>query len=258
MSNAKCYGIGSTAWFKTTTIALGTTPSWRSLVHARSSQPVVAAIGGNSLEGLEKDTAINIAFLANRHSVVVTHGNGPQVGKKLDEAEEQNVKKSINEATAETQVEIGEILKQNILEVGNWLYPERVEVISTRVIVDPNDPAFKHPTKYIGEKFSLEYFAYKSSKREDGLYDWVEKGNVWTMKEVPGKPNIFQRVVPSPKPLRIHPQDLAKTKNALAKYKIAIAVGGGGIPIFPDGSPVEAVIDKDLATALLWDCCEMN
>ncbi|MBU1895014.1 MAG: carbamate kinase, partial [Candidatus Omnitrophica bacterium] len=71
------------------------------------------------------------------------------------------------------------------------------------------------------------------------------------MKQVPGKPGILRRVVPSPKPISIHPDNLRDIKRAIFLGKMVIAAGGGGIPVLPDGSPVEAVIDKDLATALL-------
>jgi carbamate kinase len=75
------------------------------------------------------------------------------------------------------------------------------------------------------------------------------------MKELPNKPGLYRRVVPSPKPLQIYPADLAVIQDAYQRIYTIVAAGGGGVPVLADGTAVEAVIDKDLASALL--CREM-
>jgi len=225
------------------------------MMQKRYLQPVVIAVGGNSIDGLEQPTAQNIVRLAKQGRTLITHGNGPQVGAKLEAAEEAGLTKTIAQCTRETQKEIGQALQQSIhREIHHRNLPIHVfrpSVIETRVVVDPKDPAFQTPSKFIGRNFPLTKFVDQAQQRPDGLFDWTEAGITWQMKEVPGQPGMFRRVVPSPKPVKIHPDDLAEIKKSIFLGKMVIGVGGGGIPIFPDGSEVEAVIDKDLATALL-------
>lgn len=226
----------------------------------RAHKPVVVAVGGNSVDGLENPTANNIITLHRYNRLVVTHGNGPQVGKILEEAEKAGITKSLAQCTRETQQEIGEDLRRHIYIKANERHlPPSVEdtVINfTHVFVDPEDPAFKNPTKYIGREFDRQTIMLGAREKENGLYEWKKGSATWIMKEVPGKPGIFRRVVASPKPIKTHPQDLAEIESGVFLHKIVIAAGGGGVPIFPDGSRAEAVIDKDLATALL--CRELE
>ena len=256
MPKPVCHGITSNIWYSLTR----GNPSFRRLVGKRTDQPIVVAVGGNSFEGLEEATARNIVNLARHSLVVITHGNGPQVGKKLEEAEDLGIKKSISECTKETQLDIGLALSEYIRieteKMNLSAFDYAPEIIETHVVVDPNDPAFQNPTKYIGREFPLEKFKSNSSERGNGLYNWEEGRQTWIMKEVPGKSGIFRRVVPSPKPLRIYPFDLNDIRKSVRRGKNVIAVGGGGIPVFPDGTRAEAVIDKDLATALLCQYLE--
>jgi len=259
MSKARCYGISSKIWYGLTRL-FRTGPSWRSIIDTRAHQPVVAAVGGNSFEGLEAPTARNIVSLFRHNRLIITHGNGPQVGKKLEEAEEKGVAKSIALCTRETQVEIGEALRSSIQKAADQKnlpdYLFRPVINPTRVLVDPKDPAFTNPTKYIGREFAWEKIKDKCQKTGEDLFAWEEEGTTWSMKAVPGKHGIFRRVVASPKPIQIQANDLKEIRHGLFLGKMVIAVGGGGVPTFPDGSRAEAVIDKDLATALL--CRELR
>lgn len=231
-------------------------PSLRNLFGLRAKQPTVIAIGGNSLtsqqeKGLEEATARNIVELAKLGQVVITHGNGPQVGEKLNQAEEAGCEKSINMATRETQQEIGDIISKHIMHQAKNSGLSYPTIIQTRVIVNPKDSAFQQPTKYIGKTYPKRRIQSLLKDRGDGTYEWEEADIVWIMKEVPGKPGVLRRVVPSPKPINIYPDDLNLINKEIAAGNIVIALGGGGIPIFHNEMPAEAVIDKDLATALL-------
>jgi carbamate kinase len=177
------------------------------------------------------------------YRVVVVHGNGPQVGNILIQAEEASTKippQSLDIAGAQTEGSIGFMLQQairNRLEtIGT---PGEVTTVLTEVEVDPNDPAFKRPTKPIGPFFTR----YRAEALERDLG--------WTMREDSGRG--WRHVVPSPKPLRIlNVQAIARMLEVDA---VVIAAGGGGIPVVRgrDGQwrGIEAVIDKDFASALL-------
>ncbi len=218
----------------------------------------VIAIGGNALirdgqrgsiaEQFENavETAGHIAALvADGWRVVVTHGNGPQVGFILLRSElvgdsSPIPRLSLDMSVADSQGGIGHILGNALLnELGSRGIRDQVACVLTHVVVDERDPAFTDPTKPIGPAYSAEEAETKRT---------VEG---WSMVEDSGRG--FRRIVPSPHPLRIVETEQIR---ALAEAGfVVIAAGGGGIPVVetePAGyRGVEAVIDKDLASALL-------
>jgi carbamate kinase len=212
---------------------------------------VVAALGGNALlkrgEPLTAEVQRNNVQIAARslaavvragHDLVVTHGNGPQVGLlalqgasyKPDEAYPLDV------LGAETEGMIGYMIEQ---ELENALEHDRpVATLLTQVVVDPRDPAFEKPTKFVGPVYDRE----EAERRAAGAgWSIAPDGDKW------------RRVVPSPKPLEI--PDMRVLKLLLDQGVVVVCAGGGGIPVLrrDDGSLVgiEAVIDKDAASALL-------
>ena len=218
----------------------------------------VIAIGGNALirdgqsgtiaEQFENatETARQMASLiVDGWRVVVTHGNGPQVGFILlrsdmigDSATIPRL--SLDMAVADSQGGIGHILGNALLnELGRRGLADRVACILTHVVVDADDPAFREPTKPIGPSYTADEAV---SKRErDG----------WAMVEDSGRG--YRRIVPSPHPRRI--VEAEQIKALVATGCVVIAAGGGGIPVVEEEPAgyrgVEAVIDKDLASALL-------
>lgn len=212
---------------------------------------LVIALGGNAL--LRRDqaqTATNqlanvriaaaqLARIATVHSLVVTHGNGPQVGLLALQAEAYKAVAPypLDVLGAQTEGMIGYLLEQ---ELGNRLPAGRVvTTLLSRVEVDANDPAFTHPTKPIGPVYTLE----------EATAAAAEHG--WQMSA--DGPHM-RRVVPSPPPLRM--LGLAPVRWLLEKGALVIAAGGGGIPVVRDAEfapwrGVEAVIDKDLCASLL-------
>ncbi|HYJ12938.1 MAG TPA: carbamate kinase [Thermomicrobiales bacterium] len=213
---------------------------------------VVIALGGNALlkrgEALTaqnqqeniKVAASHIAPLVKDHEVVVTHGNGPQVGLlSLQGHAYKNVEPyPLDVLGAETEGMIGYVLE---LELGNLLPPEQpVATLLTMVEVDPDDPAFHDPTKFVGPVYDHEQSQTIAQ----------EKG--WTMKQDGDK---WRRVVPSPLPKRIF--EIRPIRWMLEHGAVVICAGGGGIPTaFAPGKDrvlegIEAVIDKDFASALL-------
>ncbi|MDL0431560.1 carbamate kinase [Marinobacter sp. TBZ242] len=212
---------------------------------------VVAALGGNALlrrgepltaEAQRTNVKIAAESLAEivraGHQLVVTHGNGPQVGLlalqgaayKPDEAYPLDV------LGAETEGMIGYIIEQ---ELENALDHDRpVATLLTQVLVDKDDPAFKKPTKFVGPVYDKEE---AETKAEAAGWHIARDGDKW------------RRVVPSPKPLEI--PDMRVLQLLLEQGVVVVCAGGGGIPILrrDDGSMIgiEAVIDKDAASALL-------
>ncbi|EHJ92621.1 carbamate kinase [Vreelandella boliviensis] len=212
---------------------------------------VVAALGGNALlrrgEPLTADAQrANVKIAAESlakivragHQLVVTHGNGPQVGLlalqgaayKPDEAYPLDV------LGAETEGMIGYIIEQ---ELENALDHDRpVATLLTQVLVDKDDPAFSNPTKFVGPVYEKEE---AEARAKTAGWQIAQDGDKW------------RRVVPSPKPLEI--PDMRVIKLLLDQGVVVICAGGGGIPILrrDDGSMigVEAVIDKDASSALL-------
>jgi carbamate kinase len=213
---------------------------------------VVTALGGNALlrrgeamtaENQRRNVRIAaeaLAPIAQEHQLVVTHGNGPQVGLlALQGAAYDKVDTyPFDVLGAETEGMIGYMIEQ---ELGNLLPFERpFATLLTMIEVDPADPAFNDPTKFIGPVYD------KSDADRVG----AEKG--WTFKADGDK---WRRVVPSPLPKRVF--ELRPIKWLLEQNTVVIAAGGGGIPtMYEPGKErhligVEAVIDKDFASELL-------
>jgi carbamate kinase len=213
---------------------------------------VVVALGGNALlkrgEPLTADlqranvrsAAPALAAVARRHQLVLSHGNGPQVGLlALQGAAYEEVDAyPLDVLGAQTEGMIGYVLEQ---ELGNLLASEvPFATILTMVEVDPADPAFGDPTKFVGPVYD--------KVEADALI--AEKG--WVFKQDGDR---WRRVVPSPEPKRIF--EIRPIRWLLEKDAVVICAGGGGIPTMfdPDADRtlvgVEAVIDKDLASELL-------
>jgi carbamate kinase len=210
---------------------------------------VVIALGGNALlrrgEPAEADaqrrnvaTAVTaIADLAAEHEVVVTHGNGPQVGLLALQGDAYGAVAPypLDVLGAESEGQIGYMLDQALL---NALGGRPVATLLTQVIVDLDDPGFAHPTKPIGPVYDNATAEQLASERgwaiaRDGAH--------------------FRRVVASPEPRSI--VELETLKLLVGARVLVVCVGGGGIPVAVDRDGrlrgVEAVIDKDLAAALL-------
>ncbi|WP_342322425.1 carbamate kinase [Kosakonia sp. BYX6] len=209
---------------------------------------LVVALGGNALlkrgEPLEASlqrqnielAASTIAGLTNQWRVVLVHGNGPQVGLLAlqNSAYTSVAPYPLDILGAESQGMIGYMLQQAL---KNRLPQREISVLLTQVAVDPADPAFNNPTKYIGPIYSE---AQAQSLRQ-------EKG--WLFK---ADGNAFRRVVPSPQPKHIVESDAIRT--LIARDHLVICNGGGGVPVVENADGyhgIEAVIDKDLSAALL-------
>jgi carbamate kinase len=219
------------------------------------SKLAVVAIGGNSITKANQDgtipeqfanareTARHIAaMIARGYDVVVTHGNGPQVGNILLRAEmASSVLPSLPLDTcgADSQGGIGYMIQQVL---GSELRKRGIEkdvvTVLTQVVVDPLDPAFGKPTKPIGPFYTREDAERKRAIRGWSVVEDCDRG--------------WRRVVPSPMPVRV--VEIGAIRALLDAGCVVIAVGGGGIPVVEAGGGlkgVEAVIDKDHASRLL-------
>jgi carbamate kinase len=188
-------------------------------------------------------TAESIAEIASReYALVITHGNGPQVGAQLLRSEagsSQAYTLPLDVCVAMTQGEIGFILQNSLQTALHQRGIRRcVTTIITQVVVDKDDPAFQRPTKPIGPFYSKET---AERKRRELRWNTIEDAT-----------RGYRRVVPSPVPIDII--ELEVIRNCLEHDSIAIAAGGGGIPVIREDGKikgVEAVIDKDRVSALL-------
>lgn len=211
---------------------------------------IVVALGGNALlrrgapmtvagqRAAIAAAAEPLARLAIGHELVVSHGNGPQVGllalqaASYDEVSEY----PFDVLDAQTGGMIGYLLDS---ELSNHLGDRKpVAVLITRTLVDAHDPAFENPTKFVGPTYS----------REESDRVALERG--WVLKS---DGEVFRRVVPSPAPERI--LELAPIRWILGNGGLVVCAGGGGVPTTRDSdgtyAGVEAVVDKDLASAVL-------
>ena len=216
----------------------------------------VVAFGGNALlrpedRGTQEEQIARAKQAARwlaevvRHGykLIVVHGNGPQVGNILVQAEEASTKippQSLDICVAQTEGSIGFMLQQAIRNrLESIGLGGEVATILTEVEVDVNDPAFRRPTKPIGPFFTR----YRAEALERDLG--------WTMREDAGRG--WRHVVSSPRPLRI--LNIKTIERMLDSAAVVVAAGGGGIPVVKgrDGQwrGIEAVIDKDFASALV-------
>ena len=209
---------------------------------------LVIALGGNALlqrgqpleaELLVKNSqqaAASIAALADRYRLLIVHGNGPQIGLLALQTESYKAVHAypFDILCAESQGMIGYVLQQAL---NNQLHSHRALTLLTQVIVDPTDPAFSNPTKFIGPLYTAEQM------------QTIQQKHSWAFKK---DEKDYRRVVPSPRPQSV--QELAVIQELLEKEHIVIAGGGGGIPCFLKGKKlqgIEAVIDKDATASLL-------
>jgi len=220
----------------------------------------VVALGGNALlrenekgtieeqEQNAMETVENLIFLIREgYDLVITHGNGPQVGNILmrndaGESQYQIAPMPLDICVADSQGGIGYMIERMLRNVLNQHGIEKnVITLVTMVLVDPNDPAFGNPAKRIGRSYSEEEAKILAERKN------------WIFKPSGKKEGRFQRVVPSPEPIGI----INKTviSSLASAGNIVIAAGGGGIPVYLDEDrnirTVDAVIDKDMASALL-------
>jgi len=219
----------------------------------------VVAFGGNALlRGNETGTIDEqeqntydtceklIPLLEKGYDIVITHGNGPQVGNILlrNEAgnKEYNLPKMpLDICVADSQGGIGYMIERSMRNaLSKTKFKRNVVAVITQVLVDAKDPAFDAPTKPIG-RFYLKEEA-----------DLLAKANGWVFKEDAGKRG-WRRVVASPKPIDLMNKKVIR--DLVKKGNIVIAAGGGGIPVFRHENKyleaIEAVVDKDSASALL-------
>ena len=215
---------------------------------------IVIAIGGNSLirngqSSIEQQYAClaetckhMAALVAKGYQVVVTHGNGPQVGHVLlrNELSAASLPPDpLDVCVAATEGTIGYLLQRSMVAACKKLSVERqVVTVITQVLVDRDDSAFYHPTKPIGLWYDREKAA------------WCSRTYGWRMVEDAGRG--FRRVVPSPRPVGL--MEASVIRRLVDQETIVIAAGGGGIPVAQQGDElvgVSAVVDKDLTAALL-------
>jgi len=223
---------------------------------AALAHKIVVALGGNSISSGNRRNDVTAQFAQSRitvrhvadlveagHRLIITHGNGPQVGmvlRRVELSRHEVYPIDLGLAVADTQAGMGymicQVLRNEMYARGNRLDPCAVV---TTVLVDAQDPAFGRPTKPIGPHY------------DKATIDARVASDGWQVVEVPGKG--WRRVVPSPVPRRIQEIDLIR--RLFDEGYTIVCCGGGGIPVVHttptrlDG--VEAVIDKDLTSALL-------
>ncbi len=215
---------------------------------------VVVALGGNALGKspeeqlkLVKNTASSlIGLIAAGNQVVISHGNGPQVGAinlGMNFAAEHGKTAAFPfpECGAMSQGYIGYHLQQSLEnELHRRWMNKSVATIVTQIAVDPNDPAFENPSKPVGDFYTKEQA------------DEIAKEKGYTFKEDAGRG--YRQIVPSPLPMKI--MELDSIKTLIDADNLVIAGGGGGVPVIITDKGLEgvpAVIDKDRSSALLAD-----
>ena len=223
---------------------------------------IVIALGGNALgntpkeqqEMIDNAAPSLIGLIKQGHEIIISHGNGPQVGMiqlALDTANKTNekiAKFELPECTAMSQGYIGFHLQKGIKkELKKEGMPWHVATVITQMEVDKNDPAFKNPTKPIGAFYS-----------EEDAKKAMEENSSLIFKEDAGRG--YRQMVASPKPVNIVEKD--SILNLLDHEFIVLACGGGGIPVIKDENgdyvSVPAVIDKDFASAKLAELVEAD
>ena len=217
---------------------------------------IVVALGGNAISRPDEEGNVDQQFVNSRitaraladlidagHQLVITHGNGPQIGNFLlrnEAAAELIYPLPMEVAVAHVQGGMGYMIAQTLMnELRSRGNDRLVTTVVTTVLVDLADPAFRDPTKPIGRVLN----------KDDA--DRLVREEGWTVKEV--APEKYRRVVPSPLPQRIMEIDIIR--RAVAADELLVVCGGGGVPVVRDPQTglrgIAAVIDKDLASALL-------
>ncbi len=223
----------------------------------QQSRPIVmVALGGHAFigkneQGTVSDHERNAAMICDRlmtlidrnYNLVITHGNGPQVGNRLlatERTRDAIPAWPLDVLVAETEGSLGYFLQQALLnQLRRRQIKRYVVTVITQVLVDENDPAFQAPTKPIGPFMTREEAEQRA--KEDG----------WSIVEDAGRG--WRRVVASPRPLKVVQRRMIR--EAALEGHIVIAAGGGGIPIHKDKNNdyegIECVIDKDLTSSVL-------
>ncbi|MCX7019475.1 MAG: carbamate kinase [bacterium] len=220
---------------------------------------VLIALGGNAISPQGEEGNITQQFDHTRETmrgltralrgrfarVVLTHGNGPQIGNimlRSELAAPQVYPLPLDTCVSDSEGGMGYMIQQvlyNVLREEEPAAPPRVACVLTQIVVRPDDPMWRNPTKFIGRFYGEEEARQLAAARG------------WTMREDAGRG--WRRVVPSPAPVEII--ETAAVRALLERNFYVIAAGGGGIPVMCDEAGrlrgVEAVIDKDLASALL-------
>ncbi len=219
------------------------------------AKTAVIAVGGNSLirAGEKGDIAEQLAntrrtaralveLIRDGLHIVVTHGNGPQVGAALlrsERASDQVYAQPLDVCDAATQGEIGYLLQQSLCnELAATGVRHPVVTMLTQVVVCRDDPAMLHPTKPIGPFYSRADAEQRARALGWSIVEDAARG--------------YRRVVPSPEPIEIVEED--SIRRMMRAGALVIALGGGGIPVVRENgglAGIEAVIDKDRASALL-------
>jgi carbamate kinase len=217
----------------------------------------VVALGGNALlrrgEPLEaanqgraaRDAAQRLAKASLTRQLVITHGNGPQVGllALMGDAYTETEPYPLDVLDAETAGQIGYVLE---MQLDNFIDHQDTVTVITRIVVDDEDPAFESPSKFIGPLYTED----RASELAD-QHGWTVKPDGRPTR--PGAAALWRRVVPSPEPRRI--VQLGAIEQLVEGGFIVVCAGGGGVPVVEDADGryrgVEAVIDKDLASSLL-------
>ena len=220
------------------------------------SKKIIVALGGNAIKSPEDKGTIEeqldavsrtcdelVKMIKDGHKIVITHGNGPQVGALLIQNEEARAKvpqMPLDVCGAESQAFIGYMIQQTLRNKLEKIgISKDVATVITQVKVDPQDPAFEKPTKPIGP--------FYTEKQAQTLR--TEKGHIIRRIEA----GRYRRVVPSPEPKGI--VEIGAIQKLVDAGVVVIASGGGGVPVVEGDDRklqgVEAVIDKDLASEIL-------
>ncbi len=223
----------------------------------KKNKTIVVALGGNAISHQFEEGNIHqqfantrqslkgvVKYIAHEYNVLVTHGNGPQVGNALIRVEESRhlvPVMPLGVIVADTEGGMGYMVEQCL---QNKLHDRKIEreiaTIITQVLVDPDDPSISKPTKFVGPIYSED--KVEELKRRPGWILREDKGRGW------------RRVVPSPVPIGIVGKKVIRL--LLENNIVVIAAGGGGIPVYIDQNNgwyegIDAVIDKDLSSAVL-------
>ncbi|MCK5078251.1 MAG: carbamate kinase, partial [Calditrichia bacterium] len=224
-----------------------------------ANKTIVVALGGNAItqefeEGIiaqqfenTRKSLIGVAqMIKDGHKVVISHGNGPQVGNELIRVEmsrDSVPPLPLGILVGDTEGGMGYMIEQCLMNVlhDKQVKNAHIATLVTQVLVDKDDPSIQNPSKYVGPFYNKEE-ADEFAKRRN-----------WNMKEDPGRG--YRRVVPSPKPLEIINNKAIKT--LLDNDFTVIASGGGGIPAYIDKNGwyegLDGVIDKDFASAVMGE-----